>query len=1069
MKLPMWFVLCSIFSFPQPLLAQDTENDPLAEARVIQYGGGEEIIDMNYEYVSGDYEVSIEVSKYYEAMSLFARDTVIRVLTYSEPVDEGSLYNASHITLEVNDDDMSEIVAAWENNGAIEIAVLRADPSRLGIDSIAQWDKVTRFTKSDPAWFKGEWWLTSPPLLAAGDFTADGTDEFALAYWATDGGQNTWLHLILYDVDDSLGVTELAHADWPLPVPPSPSQVESYFNIFVFTSADFDDNGKEELLLTGRVPMESGGWELQANVYSYQTGIDSLVRFLSEVVYARTDTLYDVLGLEVASGNLNDTGSQQVVIHLNQIPTVLTRPDTSHSYLIGLAFDEDLSTINVSEPYHRGAIIHGGHLNTDMILERGDIDGDGLAEIISGGSYDRDSLNPSLAIYRFDDQLHFNRYADLDPVVKDLRYHTIGLGYVMRDTSHAYRRPELILSGFEHPIGYYTNIYTIDLNPDGEFKAISLRARGPVRLSAFTTADLDADIRLGQPRRSSITKILQPLVILNAPPAHFDMFAGEIFDVSKMYNLNEGKFISTYSKESSQATELQTELNKDWGLSGTLSTDHSFFGVSVSSHLTASYGEKFSKEAGSSSTVTVNISVDAVEDDRIYATVLDYNVWEYPVYGNGVEKGHVLVVEPVMVENRWFPSKSWSGYSYIPEHEVGNILSYREYPRLSDNPVVDEKIKGDHNNSFVLDGNSSYDWSLQFDDFQSTGATTQKEFGVDWGASISGWGVSLEVDGYYSQEQIQTQRTSVSQGLFLGVHLDALDLSLGEVSYRVTPYAYWATNGALVVDYAVQPELAQQGFTDTWWQVYYNDHADPAFIMPWRYDPEKGFTLEDPVKRLQTKDITFTPENTQAGDTVAINVRVHNFSLIPTPQPVGVSFYVGDPDDGGTVIEDINGNTVIYTNGIVPSRGSQTVKMKMVIPGDLGAYPRIYAVIDPLQSMVEVHNNNNKGWSILGKSSSTNIEKRGEDEKPLTFSLEPNYPNPFNPATTIRYSISEPDIVTLSIYNIIGQRVETLVSEKQAAGMYEYQWNANGFASGLYFYRLSAGAFTQTRKMMVVK
>ena len=88
---------------------------------------------------------------------------------------------------------------------------------------------------------------------------------------------------------------------------------------------------------------------------------------------------------------------------------------------------------------------------------------------------------------------------------------------------------------------------------------------------------------------------------------------------------------------------------------------------------------------------------------------------------------------------------------------------------------------------------------------------------------------------------------------------------------------------------------------------------------------------------------------------------------------------------------------------------------------------------------------------------------------PSEFVLEQNYPNPFNPSTTIKFSITEPAKVTLKIYDILGREVRTLVNETKNAGNYVVDFDASGFASGMYIYKITAGNFTASKKMMLLK
>ena len=90
-------------------------------------------------------------------------------------------------------------------------------------------------------------------------------------------------------------------------------------------------------------------------------------------------------------------------------------------------------------------------------------------------------------------------------------------------------------------------------------------------------------------------------------------------------------------------------------------------------------------------------------------------------------------------------------------------------------------------------------------------------------------------------------------------------------------------------------------------------------------------------------------------------------------------------------------------------------------------------------------------------------------ELPKNFTLEQNYPNPFNPRTNISFVIPNSSFVILKIYDLLGNEIETLVNEEKSAGTYEVNWNATKFASGIYFYKMQAGYFIETKKMILLK
>jgi hypothetical protein len=99
----------------------------------------------------------------------------------------------------------------------------------------------------------------------------------------------------------------------------------------------------------------------------------------------------------------------------------------------------------------------------------------------------------------------------------------------------------------------------------------------------------------------------------------------------------------------------------------------------------------------------------------------------------------------------------------------------------------------------------------------------------------------------------------------------------------------------------------------------------------------------------------------------------------------------------------------------------------------------------------------------------TAVEKVGNQGVPETFTLSQNYPNPFNPSTTLQYSISKSSHVVLEVFNVLGQSVARLVDESLAAGTYKTTFNASSLSSGVYLYRLTAGDYVQTLKMVLMK
>jgi hypothetical protein len=154
------------------------------------------------------------------------------------------------------------------------------------------------------------------------------------------------------------------------------------------------------------------------------------------------------------------------------------------------------------------------------------------------------------------------------------------------------------------------------------------------------------------------------------------------------------------------------------------------------------------------------------------------------------------------------------------------------------------------------------------------------------------------------------------------------------------------------------------------------------------------------------------------------------------------------PGGGGSSIRDVN----VDAAGNVMVVNSSFEAFRMYSPPD-GA--NSYTTNSPIQ--IDVDNG-----TVVSVNQITNTV-------PSEYSLEQNYPNPFNPSTIINFSISTSEFVTMTIYNALGQEVSTVVNESLNAGSYEVNFNAENLVSGMYIYKITAGSFTSTKKMLLLK
>jgi hypothetical protein len=122
---------------------------------------------------------------------------------------------------------------------------------------------------------------------------------------------------------------------------------------------------------------------------------------------------------------------------------------------------------------------------------------------------------------------------------------------------------------------------------------------------------------------------------------------------------------------------------------------------------------------------------------------------------------------------------------------------------------------------------------------------------------------------------------------------------------------------------------------------------------------------------------------------------------------------------------------------------------------------------DTNQPNVGTINISSSSWN--GPTTTTSVQEIGAGYLPSRFDLEQNYPNPFNPSTTIQFSVPENSFVTLKVYNLLGEELSTIVSERLERGTYSAQWDGSKFPSGVYVYRLRSGTILETRKLILMR
>jgi photosystem II stability/assembly factor-like uncharacterized protein len=197
--------------------------------------------------------------------------------------------------------------------------------------------------------------------------------------------------------------------------------------------------------------------------------------------------------------------------------------------------------------------------------------------------------------------------------------------------------------------------------------------------------------------------------------------------------------------------------------------------------------------------------------------------------------------------------------------------------------------------------------------------------------------------------------------------------------------------------------------------------------------PNSNFSLRGSVFRTTDGGAHWNTVNNDLTDTSIVALALHGTTIL------------AGTDSGGVFVSTNNGQSWRPFNDGLPRLDVSSLVMN-------DAY--IYAGVP---------------GGLWRRPLSETVTSLPANRAPGRYALEQNYPNPFNPTTTIRYELPHEGRVTLKVYSVLGQEVMTLVNNEQPAGRYVVELNGQTLATGVYFYRLQAGDFVQTRKVILVK
>jgi hypothetical protein len=1020
------------------------------------------------------FQVSTPSGKQSRSIYDFSNNTMIRKIrhNYEDEYKIPNNGNTDVITGDFDGDYADEIISAWEcSNHSIAISV-----PEINKDSLTWTNQKFTILNSVLFYNKNNVDLAvvnNQIRLVAGDFDADPSKEFLLSYKGSDDK----VHIVLYNTDNLLNLEKTTETTIDASNP--------YFR-YDIAAGDFDGDGLDELVFMNLdyLSLKSKYFKLVATVFVYDYDLINkafdikLKKSISCKDFNRICGWEQITGIALATGEFNGDGREEVicnyentdVLYPNCYPNLIPpHPDeTTKSYRLSYFIIEksltDIKVYNNTNEYIIGILTNSQTCSNWCVqkypcvvsVAAGDLNNDGIDEIASYSG-------TNISVLGVDKKNQFYKI-DSFPIGTKYNFQShniIAVADIDNDISNRGRWfPEIIFIDFVSDmarIGVYrpiiNNLDSITgIEGPVDFISLNLSVNG-ITSCALALGDFDGDgLRLGEPTKR-VSDVFVPVMIMNAPPTHFDIINNSTLDINKLYHNSLHLDPYTQIMDFSSANSFVTKLKYDWNLSASIKSElNSYFSKNIVSNYKGTYS--LVKPA-------VDISVlnneKAVKEDKYYGLNTRFYLFEYPVFSKRKEIGSFLFVLPTMASPTWSSYKTMDMNTISPGHQYDNLLSYPSSINFNEenniytsgeqpigiSPInVHTITSSDIFNSIIINSNNI---SYSLDGSSHTA--------MPWSG-----GFKHEFDTSF----ISSHEFKVSSNFLVNIQYAHIGEDYEGEGYSLSPYHYWSKTGVLMFDYEVN--IPDEGL----WHDVYGLKRDPAFILPYRFDPEKGKTLKHESLRTYTSDIRYFPFDAVPGDTITILATVRNFCLNHNAENIKVHFYLGDPDNGGELISSVdNGKSELTYEQITP-RNFETHSFRWKTPDNIPDNPWIFAVVEP-DIEGEIRTDNNKGWiPLFGSEKFPAFFPTTIEENKTTDDIEiSNFPNPAHMETTIRVKLKENRIGTLNIYNSLGQKIEKRNIIKEGIGFQYISINVSAYKPGVYYFQLTDGINSATTKMMV--